>query len=124
MAIERVQFTCISCPIGCPLEIEHEDGRIIKISGNSCPRGAKYAEQEFTDPRRVFSTTVAIEGAAFNRLPVKLSAPMPKARLLEAAHAIHEVCAQAPVTQGQVIIKDLLGMEGIDVVAIRSMPHL
>ncbi len=119
--MEITTLTCISCPIGCQLEIEHEGKQISKISGNSCPRGAKYAEQEFIDPRRTFSTTVPLSGGRERRLPVKLTAPIPKARLLEAAEAIHRLHAEAPIQLGDVIARNLLGLEGVDVVSVRTV---
>ena len=64
-------YVCINCPIGCPLQLVHEGQAIEEISGHECNRGAKYAKQEFVDPRRTFSTTIPIEGAAYARLPVQ-----------------------------------------------------
>lgn len=40
---------CIMCPMGCPLEIENNNGQI-KVSGNTCKRGEIYGAQEFTAP--------------------------------------------------------------------------
>jgi len=118
---ETRQFTCIGCPIGCPLQLEHE-GRLIKeVFGYECDRGAKYARQEFTDPRRGMSTTVAISGATWPRLPVKVSGAIHKDQVLEAVHKIHELRIKAPVTMGQVLIKDLMGEKGFHVIACRSM---
>lgn len=118
-ATER--YTCLGCPIGCALELQHEGDQIVDVSGNHCVRGSKYARQEYTDPRRGLSTTVAIAGARWGRLPVKVSQPIPKQRVLEAARAIHAVRATAPVQRGQVLLQDLLGMPGIAVVATRGM---
>lgn len=114
-------FTCIGCPMGCPLRLTHEGSEILEIEGASCNRGAKYARQEFTDPRRNLSTTVAIEGARWKRLPVKVTRPIAKGRVLEAARAIHRVRAQAPVRRGDVLLDRLLGEEGVQVVATRSV---
>lgn len=116
-------FVCVGCPIGCPLQLEHEGKTIIEISGNECKRGAKYARQEFTDPRRSISTTVEIRGARWRRLPVKVTSPVPKDRVMEAARVIHGTSVDAPVTLGQVLIEGLLGEAGVDVVAARSMEH-
>ncbi len=114
-------YTCIGCPIGCPLQLVHEGSKITEISGYECDRGAKYAKQEFTDPRRELSTTVEIFGARWKRLPVKVTGPIEKGRVMEAARKIHELQVKAPVKLGQVLIKDFLGQQGIDVVACRSM---
>jgi len=114
-------FTCIGCPIGCPLQLTHEGTEILEIEGHACNRGAKYARQEFTDPRRSMSTTIAIEGARWARLPVKVTAPVPKDRVVEAARAIHALRARAPVKLGDVLLENLLGEQGVNVVACKTM---
>lgn len=119
--VKAKEYTCIGCPIGCPLQLVHKGSKITEISGNECDRGAKYAKQEFTDPRRELSTTMEIVGARWRRLPVKVTGPVEKGRVLEAARRIHAVHVTAPVKIGQVLIKDFLGQKGIDVVACRTM---
>ena len=119
--VKAKEYTCIGCPIGCPLQLFHKGTKINEISGYECDRGAKYAKQEFTDPRRELSTTVEISGARWQRLPVKVTGPVEKGRVLEAARKIHELQIRAPVNLGQVLIKDFLGQKGIDVVACRTM---
>jgi CxxC motif-containing protein len=124
MASETQDYVCIACPIGCPLQLVHERDSIREISGNNCKRGAKYARQEFTDPRRSFSTTIPIEGAIYARLPVKLSAPIRKEDVLEAARVVRGLSTSAPVACGEVVLSGLLGEEGIDVVACRTMERM
>lgn len=119
--IETKPFTCIGCPIGCPLQLEHEGSMIKEVSGYECDRGAKYARQEFSDPRRSLSTTVAISGALWPRLPVRTYKPIHKDQVLEAVRKIHALKVQAPVKIGQVLIRDFMGEKGIDVVACRTM---
>ncbi len=114
-------YVCINCPIGCPLQLVHEGEEIEEITGYECNRGAKYARQEFYDPKRTFSTTIPIEGAAYARLPVKLTGSVPKDRIMDAAQEIHTLRARAPVRLGQVFLEDLLGYEGVHVVATRTM---
>jgi len=115
------EYTCIGCPIGCPLQLVHRGNKITEISGYECDRGAKYAKQEFTDPRRELSTTVEIVGARWKRLPVKVTGPVEKGRIMEAAREIHTLRVKAPVKLGQVLIEGFLGQKGIDVVACRTM---
>jgi CxxC motif-containing protein len=122
--VKAKDYTCIGCPIGCPLQLVHKGIKITEISGNECDRGAKYAKQEFTDPRRGLSTTVEVVGARWKRLPVKVTAPVEKGRVLEAARKIHELQVKAPVKLGQVLIEDILGEKGINVVACRSMEKM
>ena len=121
MTSETEDYVCIACPIGCPLQLVHEGDTIQEVAGHNCKRGAKYARQEFTDPRRTFSTTIPIEGAIYPRLPVKLSAPIRKENVLEAARVIHGLSAEAPIACGEVLLTDLLGEEDVAVVACRTM---
>ena len=122
--VESAQFICIGCPIGCPLQLQHGGGKITEISGHECNRGAKYARQEFTDPRRSLSTTVAVSGAKWMRLPIKVTEPVEKDRVIEAVRKIHELHIEAPVRLGQVLIHDLLGEKDVNVVACRSMQRV
>jgi len=124
MASETQDYVCIACPIGCPLQLVHERDSIREVSGNNCKRGAKYARQEFTDPRRSFSTTIPIEGAIYARLPVKLSASIRKEDVLEAARVVRGLSTSAPIACGEVVLSGLLGEEGIDVVACRTMERM
>ena len=119
--IETKQYTCIGCPIGCPLQLEHENGMIKEVSGHECDRGAKYARQEFVDPRRSLSTTVAISGARWPRLPVRVFGSIHKDGVLEAVRKIHALRVAAPVKMGQVLIRDFTGEKGLEVIACRSM---
>ncbi|MBI4411111.1 MAG: DUF1667 domain-containing protein [Deltaproteobacteria bacterium] len=115
------EFTCIQCPIGCPLQLTHEGREIVEVKGYSCKRGDKYARQEFVDPRRSLSTTIRIDGALWGRLPVKISGPIPKDKVLDAAKTIHQLRARAPVERGQILLENILGFDGIHVVACREM---
>ena len=121
MSSKVESYVCISCPMGCPLQLSHEGDLIEEVSGNQCNRGAKYAKQEFKDPRRTFSTTVPISHGVYARLPVKLTAPVQKDRVMEAMREIYCLRAEAPVAVGEVLLKNLLGEKGIDVVATRTM---
>ncbi len=122
--VEARQYTCIGCPIGCPLQLQHEGHEITEISGHECDRGAKYAKQEFADPRRDLSTTVVISGAGLRRLPVKITGPIGKDRVMEAVSEIHRLQVQAPVKLGEVLIKDFLDEKDIHVVACRTMERM
>ncbi len=121
---EKTTFVCIGCPIGCPLQLRHVGEEIEEILGHQCNRGAKYARQELTDPRRELSTTVAIEGGLWERLPVKVTGPVPRDKVMQAARIIHGVRLEAPISSGQVVLEALLGGEKLTVVATRAMPRL
>lgn len=114
-------YLCIGCPLGCRLEVATEDEAIVEVRGHSCRRGEEFAIQEHTDPRRYVTTTVRVDGGAWPRLPVKTVASVPKDRVIDVARALHELTLQAPVTLGDVVLHDVLGI-GVDVVATRDMP--
>ena len=116
-------YLCIGCPLGCRLELdENELGDIVEIRGSGCRRGDRHAVQEHTDPRRLVTTTVAIEGGLWPRLPVKTSEPIPKALVAEACRSVAATAVRAPVRLGDIIVEDLLGT-GADLVATRAMPR-
>ena len=103
------ELTCIVCPIGCSLVAEIEAGRVISVSGNTCPKGAEYAENECIAPVRMLTTTVRCENGAL--LPVKTKTPIPKERLFEAMEIINKVHPPLPISAGDVIIGDVFGAE-------------
>ena len=46
------ELICIGCPMGCPIVVKMEDGKVTSVTGNTCPRGEAYARKEVTDPRQ------------------------------------------------------------------------
>ena len=120
--IEKRHLTCIGCPMGCPLELIIVDGKIQEISGNECKRGEDYARQEYSDPRRMVSTTVTCSSGLWPRLPVKTAEAVPKNKIIEVVKVLHTLKIKAPVQMGQVILDDIAGT-GIAVIATRSLPQ-
>lgn len=118
------ELICITCPLGCHLTIDRSPGDSLAVSGNRCPRGVRYAEEELLAPRRVISATARIEGTAMagsmSRLPVRTTGPYPKDGVSDALKAIYSLSVILPVKRGQVLIKDL-GGQGVDVIATRSL---
>lgn len=125
MAYDRVnekQFTCIMCPLGCSVTVKTDDkGGIVEVLGNKCKKGDKYARDEYTQPMRVLTSTVSIEGAPLTRLPVRTTGPIPKDKLLPCMHEVMIAKAVAPVKMGDKLIENLLGL-GVDLIATRDLP--
>ena len=114
-------YLCIGCPLSCRLEVdEDEAGAIVEVRGFSCKRGKTYAIQEHTDPRRVVTTTVAIEGGALPRLPVRSTGAVPKGLVRDICAILRGVKVQAPIRMGDVVLDNVLGT-GVDIVATRDM---
>ncbi|MDR2006725.1 MAG: DUF1667 domain-containing protein [Acidaminococcales bacterium] len=120
MAIETKCLSCIVCPLSCRLRAEIKDGKILSVSGNSCPRGEMYARNELTAPRRVFTSTVKIKNAFLPLLPVVSDGSLPKGKILDCALFLRSIEVSAPVRAGHVIVPDILGL-GVNIVASRSM---
>ena len=110
------ELTCIVCPIGCTLKAEIEDGKVISVSGNTCPRGKVYAENECTSPVRTITTTVkCVTGEV---VPVKTESPIPKDKIFEAMKIINNSHPVLPISLSDVIIEDVFGSK---VVAVKNI---
>ena len=115
-------FTCIICPNGCEFTADvEENGQITKIEGATCSKGEDYVKQELTDPRRNIATSVLVRGGELPLASVRLTAPIPKARIFDAVNEIKKVTLTAPVEAGTVVIEKLLGTEA-DVIVTKSVP--
>ena len=79
--MEQRKLTCIVCPMGCPLTVTLDNGKVMEVTGNTCPRGAKYGQEECTHPTRTLTTTMKVEGK--DKVSVKSAAPLPKEQMAE-----------------------------------------
>ena len=118
-----MELTCIVCPRGCQISYDIVNGEAVNIKGNSCPRGKVYTETEVKAPTRMITSTVPIEGAIYNQLPVITAAPVPKGKIFEVMKAIHSIKVKAPVKVGEVLLEDAAGT-GVAILASRSMEAL
>lgn len=118
--ITKKNYICISCPVGCHLELETEGDIIIKISGNKCPRGEVYANEEFTSPKRVVTATCPSDSAKFKRVPVKTDRPISKELIDSLLEKIYLSTVKAPANSGSVIIANFRGT-GVNVVTTRAL---
>ena len=120
--LETAHYLCIGCPLGCRLEVDEDtEGGIVEIRGFSCRKGKTFAEREHTDPRRMITTTVGVEGGLWARLPVHATEEMPKAQMWDVIEALRNISVPAPVDVGDVIVAGILGTD-VDVIASRDMP--
>lgn len=117
-------FTCVVCPIGCELTVEYDENNIIsdnvKVSGNTCPRGEKYAKTEIVSPERTLTSTVKTNSAELPMLPVKTDAPIPKGKMFEAMKQLNKISVSVPVNAGDVIAADFI-TKGVNLVSCRTI---
>ena len=111
---ETLQFNCTTCPSECLLTVEVERGadgavaEVRSVTGNSCPRGDKYAHQELTCPMRVLTTTVAVSGGDEVLLPVRTAEAIPLELHAQAMDLIRGLVVKAPRRMGDVVLPTLL----------------
>jgi CxxC motif-containing protein len=118
MATETRNFTCVQCPMGCPLTVTLVDGEVTEVTGNTCPRGAKYGRSEATHPERVVTSLVGVEGD-FHPVSVKTAGPVPKESIGAVLDQISSTEIKLPVAIGDVVVSDVAGT-GVDVVCTKS----
>jgi CxxC motif-containing protein len=118
---ETSELICVTCPMGCRLEVTHAGRAVIGIEGNVCKRGEAYAAAELADPRRMVATTVQVLGGVHPLVPVYTTAPIPKPRIFDLLAELRAVVLRAPIRARQVVLEDALGT-GISVLTSRSLP--
>ena len=114
-----MEITCINCPVGCRLTVELEDGKVVSVTGNTCPRGAVYAKQECVDPLRMVTAVVPVEGG-FAPVSCKTRTPIPKKLIADCMKELAAVKLTAPIAAGSVILANVCGT-GVDVIATKSV---
>ncbi len=117
--MEKLELTCIGCPLGCLLTVE-KDGDEIKVSGNTCLNGERYAKEEVTAPKRILTQSVRVRGGEDKMCSVKTSSPIPKDMILKASEIIRKITVDAPIEIGTIIISNICDT-GVDVIATRKV---
>lgn len=113
------KLTCVLCPIGCELEVEHAAGDGLDVRGNQCDKGVDFAAEEILRPKRNLATSVPLAGTASRMVSVRLSAPVARDMVFPILAEIAKLRPEPPVRRGQVLIPDVLGT-GVDVIATRG----
>ena len=101
----KKNLTCIECPIGCEIEVETENGVVVSVKGNSCPRGKLYAEAEVVCPKRVVTSTVRAENGEM--IPVKTDRPVRKDAIFEVMARINATVCKKPVKLGDILVENI-----------------
>ena len=101
------KLTCIVCPLGCQLTVQLNGREVVKVEGNTCPRGAEYAHNECLSPQRTVTSTVRCENGGL--VSVKTDRPIPKEKMAECMALINKAVAKRPVSIGDVIVENVFG---------------
>lgn len=119
MNTER-ELTCISCPIGCSLQVKLEDGKVKEVTGNSCKRGAVYGEKECTNPTRIVTSSVKVKRGIENVVSVKTQEDIPKDMIFECLELLKGIEVEAPVKINDIVIENVAGT-GVNIIATREV---
>lgn len=118
------KFTCVVCPIGCELSISYDENDMspekCTVTGNSCPRGEKYAKSEIIHPERTLTSTVKTNSKVLPMLPVKTSVPIPKDKMFEAMQLLNTITVSVPVKSGDTVYRDFV-VQGTNLTACRTI---
>ncbi|MCL2587840.1 MAG: DUF1667 domain-containing protein [Oscillospiraceae bacterium] len=114
------EYTCIICPIGCDIVAEIEGLEVLALDGARCPRGKEFVHTELTDPRRNIASSVLVDGGDLPLVSVRLTGVIPKARIFDVMAEIKKLRVTAPVTLGDILIPNVLGL-GCDVIATKHV---
>ena len=117
---EMRELICINCPLGCGLTVTLKDGDVVKVEGNTCPKGEAYGKKEVTDPTRIVTSTVRVSGGVLPVVSVKTASDIPKEKIMDCANALKNVKIQAPVSIGDVVVEDVCGT-GVSVIATKNI---
>lgn len=122
--MEVRELTCIGCPLGCALTVTMEEGTKnpdkIAVTGNTCPRGEAYAKKEVTDPTRIVTSSVKVQGGVIAKASVKTASDIPKGKIFDCMQEIRACAVEAPVHIGDVVIENCAGT-GVAVVVTKNV---
>lgn len=113
------KITCIECPRSCGLTVDIENCKVIKVGGNECPKGERYAISEIENPERILTATVLGQGLDLKMIPARTDKAIPKSRMLEAMDKIKKIKINKPLNEGDIIVKDFLGLN-VNLIATRK----
>lgn len=118
--MEKVNLTCIGCPLGCSLTVDMEGREVLLVTGNTCKNGEKYARKEMTNPTRIVTSTVRVVGGQLPVVSVKTATDIPKGRIFACIKQLQAVEITAPVAIGQVVLADVADT-GVAVIATKNI---
>lgn len=121
--MEKINLICIGCPLGCPLTVETEKGKVIAVQGATCKNGENYAVKEVTDPRRIVTSTVPVKNGTLPVVSVKTEKDIPKGKIFQCIQELKGIEVEAPIKIGQIICADIAST-GVALVATKNIAKI
>ena len=116
------ELICIGCPMGCTIQLDMDQGKIIAVRGSACKRGDQYARDEILQPKRMVTSLIPVAGSPVP-LSVRTRSAIPKHLIRGCLEAIRQTRVDLPVRTGDVIISNILNT-GVDLIATRDLPEI
>lgn len=114
------ELVCIGCPIGCQLEVKIDEDKVVEVKGNMCLRGKTYAEKECTNPTRIVTSSVKVEGGEISAVSVKTKSDIPKDRIIQCIEELKGLVVTAPIKAGDIVLENVANT-GVDIIATKSI---
>lgn len=121
--METRDLICINCPMGCQLHIELENGQVISLSGNTCPRGDAYGRSEVEKPIRMITSILPVENGDLPMVSCKTTKPIDKNKIFDIMNALKDVSVQAPIEIGDILVAHPAGSDA-DIIATRKIQKI
>jgi len=113
--IDPNKLICIGCPNSCELEVKEVNDELI-VTGNKCPKGIEFANNELKHPKRGVTSSVKTIFKETPVLSVRTSSDIEKNKIFEVISEINKVVVDKHVKVGEVIIAIVCGL-GVDILA-------
>lgn len=111
------QFTCTTCPNGCLLTI---DETTLEVTGNKCPRGAVFAKNELTCPKRTVCSLVKTSVPGYNVISVKTNKEIDKKLIMDLMKELNKITIKEKLSIGSIVIKNVLNTD-VDIITTKDM---
>ena len=121
--MEERKLICINCPLGCSITVTLNEGEVISVTGNTCPRGEAYGRKECTHPTRIVTSTVRVSGGTLPVVSVKTASDIPKEKMKECVRQLKQLTLTAPVHIGDIVLENAAGT-GVPVIATKNVESL
>lgn len=118
-AQEIRELTCINCPMGCCLRVTVEQGKAIRVAGNTCPKGEAYGRSETEHPVRMITTTLPVINGTLAVVSCKTSHPVDKKQIFDVMRALQSVTVKAPIEIGDVLAANPAGCQADLIATVR-----
>lgn len=121
--MEKRELTCIGCPLGCSVTVTMDNGEVTDVTGNTCKRGDIYARKEVTNPTRIVTSSVKVNGGIAPMVSVKTQSDIPKDKISACVAALKDIRVTAPVSIGDILISDV-AETGVAIVATKNVASM